>query len=84
MSWPGVLEAAVIARPCPVLGERVHAVVRAPGTAPDEVALRAHCAAQLADYKVPESFTWSDAPLPRNANGKVMKRVLRDALAARA
>lgn len=82
MSWPGVLEAAVIARPCPVLGERVHAVVHAPGTAPDEVALRAHCAAQLADYKVPETFTWSDAPLPRNANGKVMKRVLRDALAA--
>ena len=84
MSWPGVLEAAVIARPCPVLGERVHAVVHAPGTAPDEVALRAHCAAQLADYKVPETFTWSDAPLPRNANGKVMKRVLRDALAAAA
>ena len=82
MSWPGVLEAAVIARPCPVLGERVHAVVHAPGMAPDEAALRAHCAAQLADYKVPETFTWSDAPLPRNANGKVMKRVLRDALAA--
>ncbi len=82
MSWPGVLEAAVVARPCPVLGERVHAVVHAPGMAPDEVALRAHCAAHLADYKVPETFTWSDAPLPRNANGKVMKRTLRDGLAA--
>lgn len=82
MSWPGVLEAAVIARPCPVLGERVHAVVHAPGVAPEDQALRAHCAAQLADYKVPETFTWSDAPLPRNANGKVMKRLLRDGLAA--
>jgi O-succinylbenzoic acid--CoA ligase len=82
MSWPGVLEAAVVARRCPVLGERVHGVVHAPGMAPDEDALRAHCAAHLADYKVPETFTWSDAPLPRNANGKLMKRVLRDALAA--
>ena len=82
MSWPGVLEAAVVARPCPVLGERVHAVVHAPGVTPDDAALRAHCAAQLADYKVPETFTWSAAPLPRNANGKVMKRVLRDGLAA--
>ena len=84
MSFAGVLEAAVVARPCPVLGERVHAVVHAPGLAPDDAALRAHCAAQLADYKVPETFTWSDAPLPRNANGKVMKRLLRDGVAAAA
>ncbi len=84
MSCAGVLEAAVVAKPCPVLGERVHAVVHAPGMARDDAALRARCAAQLADYKVPETFTWSDAPLPRNANGKVMKRVLRDALAAAA
>jgi acyl-coenzyme A synthetase/AMP-(fatty) acid ligase len=26
---------------------------------------------------VPETVTWLDAPLPRNANGKVMKRQLR-------
>lgn len=82
MSFAGVLEAAVIARPCPVLGERVHAVVYAPGAAPDDAGLRAHCARQLADYKVPETVTWSEAPLPRNANGKLMKRVLRDALGA--
>jgi long-chain acyl-CoA synthetase len=82
MAWPGVVEAAVVGRPCPVLGERVHAFVHAPGMAPDETALRAHCAARLADYKVPESFTWADAPLPRNANGKLLKRVLRDGLAA--
>jgi acyl-CoA synthetase (AMP-forming)/AMP-acid ligase II len=71
-----VAEAAVIGTPCPVLGERVHGVVvtRAPV---DAEALRAFCAARLADYKVPETYTLRESPLPRNANGKVMKRELR-------
>lgn len=77
MAWPGVVEAAIVGTPCPVLGERVHAFVHAPTLAPDEAALERHCAERLADYKVPESFTWSAEPLPRNANGKVMKRLLR-------
>ncbi len=80
MALPGVIEAAVIGRPCPVLGERVHAFVYAPDMAHDAAAVRAHCAARLADYKVPETLTWSVAPLPRNANGKVLKRMLRDSL----
>jgi len=79
MGWPGVVEAAVIGVPCPVLGERVQAVLHAPGAAIDERALRRHCAAQLADYEVPERFVLSAEPLPRNANGKVMKRLLRQA-----
>jgi long-chain acyl-CoA synthetase len=37
----------------------------------------AHCKHALADYKVPETITWLETPLPRNANGKVMKRQLR-------
>jgi long-chain acyl-CoA synthetase len=78
MAWPGVVEAAVIGRPCPVLGERVHAVLHAPGIDADDEALRRHCNEHLADYKVPESFTWSAEPLPRNANGKLMKRLLRE------
>jgi O-succinylbenzoic acid--CoA ligase len=82
MAWPGMVEAAVVGRPCPVLGERVHAFVHAPGVRPDDDALRALCAARLADYKVPETFTWSETPLPRNANGKLMKRVLRERLPA--
>lgn len=77
MAWPGVAEAAVVGKPCPVLGERVHAFLYAPGVATDDAALRRHCAERLADYKVPESFTWSAEPLARNANGKLMKRVLR-------
>jgi O-succinylbenzoic acid--CoA ligase len=82
MALPGVVEAAIVGRPCPVLGERVHAFVHAPGATPDDAALRAHCAALLADYKVPETVTWCDRPLPRNANGKLVKRALRERLAA--
>ena len=79
LGWPGIVEAAVVGRPCAVLGERVHAVVVAPGhAATDDAALRRHCAERLADYKVPESIEWRAEPLPRNANGKVMKRLLRD------
>ena len=77
MALPGMVEAAIVGRPCPVLGERVHAHLYAPGLPPDDAAVRGHCLARLADYKVPETITWSEAPLPRNANGKVMKRLLR-------
>ena len=77
MAWPGVVEAAIVGKPCPVLGERVHAFVYAPGLTANEDALKRHCAERLADYKVPESITWSREPLPRNANGKLMKRLLR-------
>lgn len=71
-----VAEAAVISIPCPVLGERVHAVVVPHGAAPDPEALRAHCAARLADYKVPEAFAIRAEPLPRNPGGKVVKATL--------
>jgi acyl-CoA synthetase (AMP-forming)/AMP-acid ligase II len=76
---PAVVESAIVARPDPVLGEKVEAFVvqREPGTSAAE--LRAHCARQLADYKVPDFFTFREEPLPRNANGKILKRALRDA-----
>jgi len=79
-SLEGVLEAAIVGKPCPVLGERVHAFVFAPNHAPEDARVIAHCRANLADYKVPESLTWLNAPLPRNANGKVLKRLLRTEL----
>ncbi|MEO6410445.1 MAG: AMP-binding protein [Burkholderiaceae bacterium] len=77
MALPGVVEAAIVGRPCPVLGERVHAVIHAPGAALEDEAVRRHCRTQLADYKVPETISWSESPLPRNANGKLLKRALR-------
>ncbi len=76
MSFPGVVEAAVVAEPCPVLGERVHAFVVA-SVGMEAADLKRHCAGLLADYKVPETVTLSAEPLPRNANGKLLKRNLR-------
>jgi O-succinylbenzoic acid--CoA ligase len=77
MALPGVVEAAVVGHPCPVLGERVHAYVYAPKATVDAAAVKAHCAARLADYKVPEQVVFTDKPLPRNPNGKLLKRSLR-------
>jgi acyl-CoA synthetase (AMP-forming)/AMP-acid ligase II len=76
-----VVESAIIAKPCPVLGERVHAIVVTRNEVSSET-LRAWCAERLSDYKVPETMELVTAPLPRNANGKVMKRQLREAWAA--
>lgn len=77
-----VIESAIIGRPCPVLGERVHAVVVVRDPTLDGAALRDWCAAHVSDYKVPETFTISTTPLPRNANGKVLKKQLRENLLA--
>jgi long-chain acyl-CoA synthetase len=76
---PAVVESAILAKPCPVLGERVHAVIVVREEVTGE-ALRDWCAARLSDYKVPETIALTTDPLPRNANGKVMKRQLREAL----
>jgi acyl-CoA synthetase (AMP-forming)/AMP-acid ligase II len=65
-----------------VLGERVHAVIVVRDSGVSEGALRAWCAERLSDYKVPETIDLTAEPLPRNANGKVMKRQLREAWAA--
>jgi acyl-CoA synthetase (AMP-forming)/AMP-acid ligase II len=73
---PAVVESAVVSYPCPVLGERVQAFVVVSEEINQE-SLRDFCAARLADYKVPETFTLGTEPLPRNANGKLLKRQLR-------
>ncbi|HEY0877211.1 MAG TPA: AMP-binding protein [Zeimonas sp.] len=82
VAMPGVVEAAVVGRPCPVLGERVHAFVCTDDPALEAEAVRAWCAGRLADYKVPETVTLTREPLPRNPNGKLLKRLLREAIAA--
>ena len=73
-----IIEAAVVAKPCPILGERVHAFVVVRTADFEASRLAAHCVRQLADYKIPETFTVLDGALPRNANGKVLKRQLRE------
>lgn len=78
---PAVIEAAVVGKPCPILGERVHVFVTVtdPGVSGRELA--AFCAERLSDYKVPESFTIGTDALPRNPNGKLLKREMREQLA---
>jgi acyl-CoA synthetase (AMP-forming)/AMP-acid ligase II len=77
---PQIVEVAVVAHPDPVLGEKVHAfVTTSEGLSEEEV--RAFCRAHLADYKVPEFVTIGSEPLPRNAIGKLQKRVLRQRIA---
>jgi len=75
---PAVAEAAIVARPDPVLGEKSHAFVVLRDRSCTAAMLRRHCAAHLADYKVPDFFTLLSEPLPRNANGKILKRSLRE------
>jgi long-chain acyl-CoA synthetase len=78
----GVAEAAVFGLPDERLGEVVAAaIVRRPGSALDEDELRQHLAAMIAAYKIPARVWFRDQPLPRNANGKFLKRQLRDELA---
>jgi len=76
---PAVAECAIVAKPCPVLGERVHAFISLREKASAEE-LTVFCSSRLSREKVPESFTLSSEPLPRNANGKLMKRLMRETL----
>jgi acyl-CoA synthetase (AMP-forming)/AMP-acid ligase II len=58
------------------LGERVvAAVVRGADASLTADELRDHCGRSLARYKVPERFLFVDE-LPRNAMGKVVKRLV--------
>jgi long-chain acyl-CoA synthetase len=80
---PDVHEAAVFGVPHPRLGEEVAcAVLPKQGRGIDPEALRAHLESRLAGFKIPTRVQVLDAPLPRNASGKILKRELRDALAS--
>ena len=75
---PDVHEAAVYAVPDERLGEEVGATVFASPDL-DLAALRTFLSAHLARFEVPRYIRVTDAPLPRTASGKILKRQLRDA-----
>jgi len=81
---PAVYEAAVFGLPHERLGEEVAvSVFLKPGAQLGADALQAHVRERLAGFKVPSVVEFADAALPRNASGKILKREIRDALAAR-
>ncbi len=81
LSHAAVLEAAVVGWSSAEFGEEVAAFVTMRGPL-DEAALRTHCKAQLASYKVPRGF-FAIAEMPKNSAGKVVKARLREQLTPR-
>lgn len=78
---PAVVESAVVARPDQERGEIVKAfVVLRPGFQPSEKLveeLQRHVQKVTAPYKYPRQIEFVEA-LPKNASGKLLRRVLRD------
>lgn len=76
---PAVMDAAIVGRPHPVLGEEPFAFVSTkPGMAVEAAELVAFVAERLARFKVPVQVNIRDEPLPRNANGKILKKQLKE------
>ena len=74
---PDVLDVAVIGIPSEEWGEAVHAViVRRVATLTAE-AMIAFAREHLAGYKLPRSISFAEE-IPRNASGKILKKVLRE------
>jgi len=76
---PAVAEAAVFGVPDERLGEEVGAaaVIR-PGASLSAEELRTWCGERLAKFKIPKYLWMRSEPLPRNANGKFVKRELKE------
>ena len=78
---PSVAEVAVFGIPDERLGECVAAgILLAPGTSLTAEELKSFLITDMASYKIPSTVWFLDAPIPRNANGKFVKRELRKLL----
>jgi long-chain acyl-CoA synthetase len=79
MSLPGVADCAVFGIPDDEYGEALAAVIASsPAAMLDAAIVRDHLQQRLANYKLPRHIEFV-AELPRDDNGKVAKRRLRDA-----
>jgi len=75
---PAVMDAAVVGIAHRTLGEEPAAVVHLKaGASATEEELRHFVAQKLAAFKVPVKIAFLDETLPRNANGKILKRDLK-------
>lgn len=77
ISHPDIVEVAVIGQPSEKWGESPFAVVVSKNSSLNEAAVLEHCDGKLARFKLPKGAAFIDV-IPRNANGKVLKRVLRE------
>lgn len=78
---PAVLEASVIGVPDAVKGEIAKAyLVLKEGEKTTEDEFDTFCRQSLAAYKVPRIYEIRNEPLPKNQQGKILKRVLRNKL----
>jgi acyl-CoA synthetase (AMP-forming)/AMP-acid ligase II len=76
---PAVYEAAVFGIPDPLWGEIVMAcVVLSPDQQLTADELVTFCRGSLATFKIPRRIEFSQPELPKNASGKILKRLLRD------
>ncbi len=81
---PAVTDCAIIGIPHRTLGEEPAAVVHlAPGTSATAAELQDWVRARLAVFKVPVAIHFVAATLPRNANGKILKKDLKALFADR-
>ncbi|WP_082813265.1 class I adenylate-forming enzyme family protein [Sphingopyxis terrae] len=82
---PAVTDCAIIGIPHRTLGEEPAAVVHlAPGMSASEGELQDWVRARLAAFKVPVAVHFVADTLPRNANGKILKKDLKALFADRA
>ena len=77
LSHPQVVEVAVIGQPSNRWGESPFAVIVKNDDALSEEDVLSFCDGKLARFKLPKGVAFIDV-IPRNANGKVLKRLLRE------